>query len=92
MGLWAEATIHIKQPKVYNVKDKLNKEIKSKFNNLDEFIIDSTFTNDEGLIIGVRTCLVGEGFNDLIDFAFLKLKQMNVGHFYIHTQSNYHIA
>lgn len=92
MGLWAVATIHIGQPKIYNVKAKLIEKLRKEFANLDEFIVDSTFTNENGLVIGIRTCLVGKGFNDLIEFTYLKLKQMNVGHFYIHTQSNYHIA
>ena len=91
MGLWAEATIHVEQPKIYNIKDKLTEAIKRKFGDLDEFIVDSTYSNDDGLIIGIRTGLTGVLFDEIIQFCYKKLKHLNVGHFYIKTLSNWYI-
>lgn len=91
MGLWAVATIHVEVPKIYNVKDKLVEIIEQKYGQLCELIIDSTYSKDNGLVIGIRTNRVGEFFDELMQFIYKKLKQMKIGYFYIQTHSNYYL-
>ncbi len=91
MGLWAVATIEIKEPKVFNIKDKLVKELSNKFGCLDEFVVTSKYYKEFGLVFEIRTKMVGKVFDDIIQYTHKYLKSNRCGDAFITIERNYYL-
>ena len=91
MGLWAMATIEIKEPKVFNIKDKLVKELGNKFGCLDEFIVTSKYSKEFGLVFEIRTKRIGKVFDDIIQYTHKYLKSSGYGDAFITVERNYYL-
>lgn len=91
MGLWAEADIICQQPRVANVKDIVLKSLKNNYGELDETIVKSFYSKDDGVIVYFRTTHVGEVFNEILSKIIKDLKKENIGFFYVEVKSNHFI-
>ena len=54
MGLWAEAVVRVPEPKQVNIK-KLVLDVLKDYDMLDEVIVDSFYSREEGVCVGIRT-------------------------------------
>ena len=66
MGLWAEAVVRVPEPKQVNIK-KLVLDVLKEYDTLDEVIVDSSYSKEEGVCVGIRTdCYLGDTFNTIL--------------------------
>ena len=90
MGLWAEAVVRVPEPKQVNIK-KLVLDILKDYDMLDEVIVDSFYSKEEGVCVGIRTdCYLGDTFNTILMSVSKKLKHNNVGFFHIELLRNWY--
>ncbi|MEG2707109.1 MAG: hypothetical protein RR959_07185 [Erysipelotrichaceae bacterium] len=92
MALWAEATIVCKHPKRVNFKEIVNRSLKDKYGYIDETIITSTYSKEDGVVLSLSTTHIGSIFNDMIDHIIKDLKQSNVGFFRVEIHRNYFLS
>ena len=89
MGLWAEAAIRVPNPKQVNIKYIVINVLKD-YNN-EEVIVDSTYSKQDGVCVGIRTdCYLGDSFNSILMEIAKKLRQNNVGEFHIELLRNWY--
>ena len=89
MGLWAEAVVRVQNPKHINIKNIVLDVLKDRTD--EEVIIDSTYSKENGVSVGIRTdCYLGDSFNDIIMEIVKKLRQNNVGEFHIELLRNWY--
>ena len=89
MGLWAEAVIRVANPKKVNIKDIVLDVLKEY--RKDEVIVDSTYSKEEGVCVGLRTdCYLGDEFNTMLVSIGKRLRQEGVGFFYIEVLRNWY--
>ena len=82
MGLWAEAVIRVANPKKVNIKD-IVLDILEDYED-DEVIVDSAYSKEDGVCVGVRTdCYMGDEFNTILVSIGKRLRQEGVGFFHI---------
>lgn len=89
MGIWAEAVVRVQNPKHINIKNIVLDVLKDRTD--EEVIIDSTYSKEDGVCVGIRTdCYLGDKFNTLIVEIVKKLKQNNVGFFHVELLRNWY--
>ena len=89
MGLWAEAVIRVANPKRVNIKD-IVLDVLDGYED-DEVIVDSTYSKEEGVCIGIRTdCYMGDEFNTILVSLGKRLRQEGVGFFHIELLRNWY--
>lgn len=90
MGLWANATITVANPKRVNIKDIVNNVLESSFSGyLNETIVSSTYSKEKGVVVELRTTHIGDTFDDIIRCIRRSLKSSDVGHYYIEVDNKY---
>ena len=90
MGLWAEAVVRVPEPKQVNIK-KLVLDILKDYEMLDEVIVDSSYSKEEGVCVGIRTdCYLGDTFNTILVSITKELKHNKVGFFHIELLRNWY--
>ena len=90
MGLWAEAVVRVPEPKQVNIK-KLVLDVLKDYDMLGEVIVDSSYSKEEGVCVGIRTdCYLGDTFNTILMSVSKKLKHNNVGFFHIELLRNWY--
>lgn len=90
MSLWAEAVVRVPEPKQVNIK-KLVLDVLKEYDTLDEVIVDSSYSKEDGVCVGIRTdCYLGDVFNTILMTVSKKLKQNNVGLFHIELLRNWY--
>ena len=89
MGLWAEAVVRVQNPKHINIKNIVLDVLKDRTD--EEVIIDSTYSKENGVSVGIRTdCYLGDSFNSILVEIVKKLRQNNVGEFHIELLRNWY--
>ena len=89
MGLWAEAVVRVHNPRHINIKSIVLDVLKGKDG--QEIIVDSTYSKEEGVCVGIRTdCYLGDSFNSILMEIVKKLRQNNVGEFHIELLRNWY--
>ena len=89
MGLWAEAVVRVHNPKHINIKNIVLDVLKDRTD--EEVIIDSTYSKENGVSVGIRTdCYLGDSFNSILMEVVKKLRQNNVGEFHIELLRNWY--
>ena len=89
MGLWAEAVVRVHNPKHINIKSVVLDVLRDR--NRQEIIVDSTYSKEEGVCVGIRTdCYLGDSFNTILMEVVKKLRQNNVGEFHIELLRNWY--
>ena len=89
MGLWAEAVIRVANPKRVNIKD-IVLDVLEEYKH-DEVIVDSTYSKEGGVCIGIRTdCYMGDKFNTILVSIGKRLRQESVGFFHIEVLRNWY--
>ena len=89
MGLWAEAVVRVQNPKHINIKNIVLDVLKDRTD--EEVIIDSTYSKENGVSVGIRTdCYLGDSFNSILMEIVKKLRQNNVGEFHIELLRNWY--
>lgn len=89
MGLWAVAVIRVENPKKVNIKDIVLDVLKDYED--DEVIVDSTYSKEDGVCVGIRTdCYLGESFNTMLVSIGKRLRQKGVGFFHIEVLRNWY--
>lgn len=89
MGLWAEAVIRVANPKKVNIKDIVLGVLEEYKH--DEVIVDSTYSKEDGVCIGIRTdCYLGDKFNTMLVSIGKRLRQEGVGFFHIEVLRNWY--
>ena len=89
MGLWAEAVVRVHNPKHINIKDIVLDVLKDRDG--QEIIVDSTYSKENGVCVGIRTdCYLGDSFNTILMEVVKKLRQNNVGEFHIELLRNWY--
>ena len=89
MGLWAEAVIRVANPKKVNIKDIVLGVLDGYED--DEVIVDSTYSKEGGVCIGIRTdCYMGDEFNTILVSLGKRLRQEGVGFFHIEVLRNWY--
>ena len=89
MGLWAEAVVRVQNPKHINIKNIVLDVLKDRGG--QEIIIDSTYSKENGVSVGIRTdCYLGDSFNTILTEIVKKLRQNNVGEFHIELLRNWY--
>ena len=89
MGLWAEAVVRVHNPKHINIKSVVLDVLRDR--NRQEIIVDSTYSKEEGVCVGIRTdCYLGDSFNSILMEIVKKLRQNNVGEFHIELLRNWY--
>ena len=89
MGLWAEAVVRVHNPKHINIKSIVLDVLKDRDG--QETIVDSTYSKEDGVCVGIRTdCYLGDSFNSILMEVVKKLRQNNVGEFHIELLRNWY--
>ena len=89
MGLWAEAVVRVHNPKHVNIKSIVLDVLKDRDG--QEIIVDSTYSKEDGVCVGIRTdCYLGDSFNSILMEVVKKLRQKNVGEFHIELLRNWY--
>lgn len=89
MGLWAEAVVRVHNPKHVNIKNIVLDVLKDRDG--QEIIVDSTYSKEDGVSVGIRTdCYLGDSFNSILMEVVKKLRQNNVGEFHIELLRNWY--
>ena len=89
MGLWAEAVIRVANPKKVNIKD-IVLDVLDGYED-DEVIVDSTYSKEDGVCVGIRTdCYMGDEFNTILVSIGKRLRQEGVGFFHIEVLRNWY--
>ena len=89
MGLWAEAVVRVHNPRHINIKSIVLDVLKDRDG--QEIIVDSTYSKEEGVCVGIRTdCYLGNSFNSILMEIAKKLRQNNVGEFHIEMLRNWY--
>ena len=89
MGLWAEAVVRVHNPKHANIKNIVLDVLKDRDG--QEIIVDSTYSKENGVCVGIRTdCYLGDSFNSILMEIVKKLRQNNVGDFHIELLRNWY--
>lgn len=89
MGLWAEAVVRVHNPKHVNIKSIVLDVLKDRDG--QEIIVDSTYSKEDGVCVGIRTdCYLGDSFNSILMEVVKKLRQNNVGEFNIELLRNWY--
>lgn len=89
MSLWAEAVVRVHNPKHVNIKKIVLDVLKDRID--EEVIVDSTYSKENGVCVGIRTdCYLGDSFNTILMDITKSLKQKNVGYFHIELLRNWY--
>lgn len=89
MGLWASAVVRVHNPKHVNIKSIVLDVLKDRDG--QEIIVDSTYSKEDGVCVGIRTdCYLGDSFNSILMEVVKKLRQNNVGEFHIELLRNWY--
>ena len=90
MGLWAEAVVRVPEHKQVNIK-KLILDVLKDYDMLDEVIVNSSYSKEKGVCVGIRTdCYLGDTFNTILMNISKKLKHNNAGFFHIELLRNWY--
>lgn len=92
MALWAEVEIVVSQPKTVNIKDIVVEVVKKRNPKMIETTVESFYSKDSGVKVGLRTTDIGERFDVLLSDILKELRKSDVGFFTIELKRNWYLG